>query len=199
MLLQIGLDRLRHFIGRRRAVRRYRYRTDGNDRFDHGVLIQRLVCHGIARRHRRMCVQHSAYVRAFPVAAKVHLDFRGRAKSRSALQHLAFVVDAHQLVRRDEALAHASRGGEERAVLQLDGNISVIRCHPAQLPHLMTDVAKLFFDFLFVHMILLCQICSTSCEVCLYCEPAGTFCESHSLCYKTASGRISRYALHKLP
>ena len=151
MLLQIGLDRLRHFVCRGRAVRCHRHRANGNYRLDHGVLVQCLVGNGITGCHRRVCMQHGPHIGTFPIAAEVHFDFRGRPQPCSPLQHFALVVDANQLVRCDEAFAHAGRCCKKGAVLQLHGNISVIGSHPAQLPHLVADITKLFFDFLFVH------------------------------------------------
>ena len=113
-------------------------------------------------------MDNSIYIGALFVAAQVHLDFAGRAQALCTFQHIALCINAQQLVRRDEALAHARRRCKESSVLQPNRDITIIGSDPAKLPHFMADIADLVFDFFDLHSLYLLKwILSFTCIILL--------------------------------
>ena len=82
----------------------------------------------------------------------MHLDLAGGPQALRRLQHISLAVQSQQLVRGDEALAHARGGGKDGAVLQQGGDVAVVGGHPAQLPHFVAHVADLLLDGGEVHL-----------------------------------------------
>lgn len=72
----------------------------------------------------------------------MHFNLRRRAIALLPFENFALVVDANDLLRRDEAFADAGGRGEIGAVPKLYGDVAVVGGHPAELPHLVADVAK---------------------------------------------------------
>ena len=143
MFSQIRGDGIRNLIGGGGSIGRHRDGAQGQHRLYHGILIQGNVGHCIACSSRRMGMQHGANVRPLLITAQMHFDFRGRAVSLQGFQYISLPVNAHKLFRSDEAFADPRRGRHKAAVLQLRGNISVIRRHPAELPHFVTNITDL--------------------------------------------------------
>ena len=113
-------------------------------------------------------MDNSIYIGALFVAAQVHLDFAGRAQALCPFQHIALCINTQQLVRRDEALAHARRRCKESSVLQPNRDIAIIGSDPAKLPHFMADIADLVFDFFDLHSLYLLKwILSFTCIILL--------------------------------
>ena len=96
-------------------------------------------------------MDHTPHIGVLFITAQMHFDFTGRAQAFGAFQHFPLAVDSQQLFRGNKAFAHAGGSTEERAVLQSCGYISVVGCHPAQLPGFMADIADLFFYQVDVH------------------------------------------------
>ena len=74
MFPQIRRNIIRYFIGGRGSVRCYRNRTQGNNRLNHGVLVQRHIGYRISGGHRRVGVKYGIYILALFIAAQMHLN-----------------------------------------------------------------------------------------------------------------------------
>ena len=151
MLRQEGRDRIWHFVGGGRAVGRDGDGADGDDRFDHAVVVQRLVGHGKARSRGRMGVHHRAYVLPDFVAAHVHFHFAGGLVVFRAFHYVHGRVHPQQLIGGNKGLADSRGRDPVGAILHFDGYVAVVGGYPAQLPHFVAYVADLILDFLGIH------------------------------------------------
>ena len=101
---------------------------------------------GKARGPGRVRVDDAPHVIPLFIAAQMHFDLAGRAQPFGRLQYIAPCVDADELFRCDEALAHARGRRQKRSVLQFRAHVAVVGRYPAKLPHLVADIANLLLD-----------------------------------------------------
>ncbi len=101
--------------------------TQGDNRFRHGVLVQRNSGNGKAGCCGGMGMYHRTDVGPLLVAAHVHLNLGGRVQLSFQLVALGIDLDDH--VRGHKALGNACGGAVELVVAHLNGNVSVVGRH----------------------------------------------------------------------
>ena len=151
VLLKIRGNGVRHLVCRRRTVRCYGDRAYRRNGFYHRVSVKRNVRYGVSRGCRRMSMEHRSYVVAFFIAAKMHFDFRRRSVTVNSLKHLALGIYYDEFFGSYKAFADTCRRCKEVAVGQFYREVTVICRNPAELPHLMANIAHNFSCFHIIH------------------------------------------------
>ena len=85
----------------------------------------------------------------------MHLDLRRRFEARISMKHLAFLINLADIFRSHESLGNACRCAKECMIIQLYGNVSIVRCNHVAVVDSLSDVADLFLNFKLINSHLL--------------------------------------------